>query len=92
MNLDLTGKTAVVCGSTQGIGFATATELANMGARVFLVARNHQALEEAKRHNRSMEAVALGRGMVLAPYRSGCGLFLNSYKAGCGVRRRCRKN
>jgi 3-oxoacyl-[acyl-carrier protein] reductase len=49
MNLDLTGKTAVVCGSTQGIGFATATELANMGARVFLVARNHQALEEAKR-------------------------------------------
>ena len=48
MNLDLTGKTAVVCGSTQGIGFATATELANMGARVFLVSRNQQALEEAK--------------------------------------------
>ena len=28
MNLDLTGKTAVVCGATQGIGFATATQLA----------------------------------------------------------------
>lgn len=54
-----------------------------------------QALEEAKRHNRSMEAVALGRGMVLAPYKSGCGLYLNSYKPGCGMRRKCvssRKN
>ncbi|MFN7601550.1 MAG: short-chain dehydrogenase, partial [Bacteroidota bacterium] len=28
MNLDLTGKRAVVCGSTQGIGKASAVELA----------------------------------------------------------------
>ena len=45
MNLDLTGKRAVVCGSTQGIGMATATELAALGASVTLVARNEEKLQ-----------------------------------------------
>ena len=40
MNLDLTGKNALVCGSTQGIGLAAAVELAGMGASVTLCARN----------------------------------------------------
>lgn len=44
MNLDLTGKTALVCGSTQGIGWATAQALANMGAQCFLLARNEEKL------------------------------------------------
>jgi 3-oxoacyl-[acyl-carrier protein] reductase len=48
MNLDLTGKTAIVCGSTQGIGFASAIELALLGANVTLVARNEAKLIEAK--------------------------------------------
>ncbi|MFM7813253.1 MAG: SDR family NAD(P)-dependent oxidoreductase, partial [Flavobacteriales bacterium] len=47
MNLDLTGKTAIVCGATQGIGNAAATELAQLGARIVLFARNEQALQEA---------------------------------------------
>lgn len=47
MNLDLTGKTAVVGGSTQGIGFATAKELASMGANVVLLARNEEKLQKA---------------------------------------------
>ena len=47
MNLDLTGKKAVVCGSTQGIGFAAAKELASLGATVYLMARNADKLEEA---------------------------------------------
>jgi len=46
MNLDLTGKTALVCGSTQGIGKATAIELAILGANVTLVARNEEKLRE----------------------------------------------
>jgi 3-oxoacyl-[acyl-carrier protein] reductase len=46
MNLDLTGKTALVCGSTQGIGLATAIELALLGANVTLVARNEEKLRE----------------------------------------------
>jgi 3-oxoacyl-[acyl-carrier protein] reductase len=45
MNLDLTGKTAMVCGSTQGIGKASATELALLGANVVLVARNEESLK-----------------------------------------------
>lgn len=45
MNLDLNGKTAFVCGSTQGIGKATAMTLAGMGARIVLLARNEEKLK-----------------------------------------------
>jgi 3-oxoacyl-[acyl-carrier protein] reductase len=48
MNLDLTGKKAIVCGSTQGIGKAVAKELAQMGASVILVARNTESLQKTK--------------------------------------------
>lgn len=44
MNIDLTGKQAVVCGSTQGIGKASAIELASLGASVTLLARDEQKL------------------------------------------------
>lgn len=47
MNLDLTGKTAMVCGSTQGIGKASAIELALLGANIVLVARNEESLKES---------------------------------------------
>lgn len=49
MNLDLTGKRALVCGSTQGLGRASANELALLGASVVLMARNEQALQSASR-------------------------------------------
>jgi 3-oxoacyl-[acyl-carrier protein] reductase len=45
MNLDLRGKRAVVGGSTQGIGKASAIELALLGATVTLLSRNEQALK-----------------------------------------------
>ncbi|NER16249.1 SDR family oxidoreductase [Spongiivirga citrea] len=45
MNLDLNNKNALVCGSTQGIGKATAIQLAKLGANVILVARNEQKLK-----------------------------------------------
>lgn len=48
MNLDLSNKTAMVCGSTQGIGKAVATELAQMGANIILVARNEAKLADVK--------------------------------------------
>lgn len=45
MDLSLAGKTALVCGSTQGIGKATAMELSNLGATVVLLARNEESLK-----------------------------------------------
>lgn len=47
MNLDLTNKNALVAGSSQGIGFAVAKELALMGANITLVARNEERLRFA---------------------------------------------
>ncbi|HEY0656406.1 MAG TPA: SDR family oxidoreductase [Chryseosolibacter sp.] len=49
MNLDLQGKKAMVCGSTQGIGKASAIELALLGAEITLVARNTEKLESVRK-------------------------------------------
>ncbi|CAM1344551.1 SDR family oxidoreductase [Tenacibaculum amylolyticum] len=45
MNLGLQHKNALVCGSTQGIGKASAIQLAAEGANVTLVARNEEKLK-----------------------------------------------
>jgi 3-oxoacyl-[acyl-carrier protein] reductase len=45
VNTDLTQKTALVCGSTQGIGKAVAMELASLGASIVLVARSEDKLK-----------------------------------------------
>lgn len=47
MDLSLQQKTAVVCGSTQGIGLASAIELSKLGATCILMARNEASLKEA---------------------------------------------
>ena len=44
MDLNLKGKNAIVCGSTQGIGEAAAIELAKLGANITLIARNEGKL------------------------------------------------
>ncbi|RZW49000.1 MAG: SDR family oxidoreductase [Flavobacteriaceae bacterium] len=46
MNLNLNNKNALVCGSTQGIGKATAMALAAEGVNVTLIARNEEKLKE----------------------------------------------
>lgn len=46
MEIRLDHKTALVCGSTQGIGLAAARELALNGANVILLARNENKLQE----------------------------------------------
>lgn len=47
MNLDLSNCTAVICGASQGIGLAAAIEIAQLGAKVVLMARNQARLESA---------------------------------------------
>ena len=49
MEDSLKGKTALVSGSTQGIGKATALTLARMGAKVICLARNEEKLKEVCR-------------------------------------------
>ncbi|RIA08801.1 3-oxoacyl-[acyl-carrier protein] reductase [Flavobacteriaceae bacterium MAR_2010_72] len=46
MNLNLNNKNALVCGSTAGIGKATALALAEEGVNVTLVARNEDKLKQ----------------------------------------------
>ncbi|PKR80179.1 short-chain dehydrogenase [Brumimicrobium salinarum] len=45
MKIDLNGKHAVVCGSTQGIGKESALALSKLGASITLVARNEEKLK-----------------------------------------------
>ena len=49
MDLELTGKAAIVTGGSRGIGKAVARELASEGADVVIVARGREALEETAR-------------------------------------------
>lgn len=48
MQIDLTGKNALVAGSTQGIGRACAELLALCGARITLLARDEAALQQVR--------------------------------------------
>jgi 3-oxoacyl-[acyl-carrier protein] reductase len=58
INLNLKGKNALVCGSTGGIGKASALALAELGASVTLLARNElklkQTLVELSAHDRQI--------------------------------------
>jgi 3-oxoacyl-[acyl-carrier protein] reductase len=47
MELSLRTRRALICGSTQGIGWAIANELALLGADCVLVARNEESLQKA---------------------------------------------
>ncbi len=47
MNLDLTNKTALVCGASQGLGLACAIELSLLGANVIVASRSEDKLRTA---------------------------------------------
>lgn len=47
MNVSVRGKNAIICGSTQGIGLAVASALAELGATCFLLSRDGERLRRA---------------------------------------------
>lgn len=57
MNLGIEGRTALVCGASRGLGFASAKALAAEGVSVTLAARNANALQEAATQLRGTTAV-----------------------------------
>ena len=61
MNIDLTGKIAIVCGSTKGIGKAIAVELASLGCNVTLFARDKEAMHKTLN---DLDSQSGGRFMV----------------------------
>ncbi len=48
MDINLTGKRAIICGASKGIGRAAAEELASLGASVTVIARNEEKLREVR--------------------------------------------
>jgi 3-oxoacyl-[acyl-carrier protein] reductase len=57
MDLELTGKIALVTGSSAGIGFSIARELASEGATIILNGRDSDRLSQAKQHLNNALAV-----------------------------------
>ncbi|KGE78293.1 SDR family NAD(P)-dependent oxidoreductase [Halomonas sp. ND22Bw] len=64
MQIELTGKTAIVTGSTGGIGFAIAKGLADCGASVVLNGRKQAAVDEALTRLRQQVPNADARGVA----------------------------
>lgn len=50
-----------------------------------------EELKESKRHNQTMESIALGKGLYLKPYRTGLGLYLKPYRTGLGLKKTLKK-
>jgi NAD(P)-dependent dehydrogenase (short-subunit alcohol dehydrogenase family) len=64
LDLKLTGKTALVTGSTAGIGFAIAKSLASEGAHVYVNGRTQERVDSAMRAIRSHAATAKVDGIA----------------------------
>jgi NAD(P)-dependent dehydrogenase (short-subunit alcohol dehydrogenase family) len=62
MNLQLEGKTALVTGSTAGIGLAIATTLASEGAAVIVNGRTQRRVDEAVRKSGAAHGIAADLG------------------------------
>src|SRR5260370_34866258 len=64
MNVEFSNKTALVCGSTKGIGFAIASQLAAEGARVIVNGRSENAVDSALQQIRQQVPNAKAEGFA----------------------------
>ena len=64
------GLSAIGALSTGASSIAKAINATNQGKKDLI---------ESKRHNKTMEAIALGKGLYLQPYKQGLGLFLKPH-------------
>ena len=69
MRIDLSGKTAIITGSTAGIGLATAKGLAAAGAKVVVNGRTPEAVERAVKASslRASATIAIRRWRPRSP-------------------------
>src|SRR5690606_3311544 len=67
MIIDLSGKTAIVTGSTRGIGLAIATGLASAGAQVTVVGRDQGRVNSAVEKVNAAVGRDAARGVVCDP-------------------------
>ncbi len=61
MDLEIAGRTAIVCGSSQGLGFACARALASEGVNVIINGRDKAKLDKA-----SVALAAVASGTIIA--------------------------
>jgi len=82
MDLDLTGKLALVTGSTIGIGHATATGLARMGAGVIVNGRAAKGVQEAiDKIKAAVPAAQLHAGPADLSTADGCAALIQRFPA-----------
>jgi NAD(P)-dependent dehydrogenase (short-subunit alcohol dehydrogenase family) len=67
MDLQLKGKTALVTGSTAGIGFAIAQTLANEGASVIVNGRTRERVDAAVKKTGAVHGIAADLGRRQEP-------------------------
>lgn len=67
MKIELSGKTALVTGSTAGIGLAIATGLAQAGATVTIVGRDQERVDRATAHIKEVSGRSDVRGIAADP-------------------------
>jgi NAD(P)-dependent dehydrogenase (short-subunit alcohol dehydrogenase family) len=82
MDMDLTGKVALVTGSTKGIGLATALGLAGMGASVIVNGRTEAAVGEAMAKIKGAEPAAKTQAAAIdLATAAGCASLIQRFPA-----------